>query len=91
MGNMKATFCGHDHGNDSWGDYFGIGLYYGRKTGHGGYGPLLGKQRGARILEFSLQNDTVKLDSWIRQEDGSIETQKTHKPAHWILPTAIQT
>jgi hypothetical protein len=54
MGNVKATFCGHDHCNDYWGDYYGISLYYGRKTGYGSYGPFPGDQRGARILEFSL-------------------------------------
>jgi len=40
--NIKATFCGHDHNNDFHGDYNGIELYYGRKTGYGGYGPPLG-------------------------------------------------
>jgi len=73
MGNIKATFCGHDHNNDYWGEYYGIGLYYGRKTGYGGHGPIDGVQRGARILEFSLEDDSVKMESWIRQEDGSID------------------
>lgn len=70
MGNMNATFCGHDHNNDYFGDYYGIDLHYGRKTGYGGYGPPAGMQRGAKILEFSLVDDELKLDTWIRQEDG---------------------
>lgn len=74
MGNMNATFCGHDHNNDYYGEYYGIDLHYGRKTGHGGYGPPAGMQRGAKILEFSYVNDTLKLDTWIRQEDGSTVT-----------------
>ena len=70
--NIKATFCGHDHNNDFHGDYLGIGLYFGRKTGYGGYGPSDGLQRGARILNFNLQNTNIKLTSWIRQEDATI-------------------
>lgn len=82
MDNIKAVFCGHDHNNDFWGHYYGIDLYFGRKTGHGGYGPPKGMKRGARILEFSLdQNETVQLDSWIRQEDGSkhVQSKSGHK------------
>ena len=40
MGNVQALFAGHDHDNDFWGDYNGIRLYYGRKTGYGSYGPV---------------------------------------------------
>lgn len=39
IGNIEAVYCGHDHNNDFWGDYNGIKLFYGRKTGYGGYGP----------------------------------------------------
>lgn len=42
MDNIKSVFCGHDHTNDFWGHYYGIDLYFGRKTGHGGYGPPAG-------------------------------------------------
>lgn len=55
-GNIKATFCGHTHNNDFWGHYYGIDLYFGRKTGYGSYGPE-GMQHGARILEFSLDEN----------------------------------
>lgn len=57
MNNMKGVFCGHDHDNDFWGDYNGIALHYGRKTGFGGYGPRFFQKRGARILEFSISDD----------------------------------
>lgn len=56
--NIKATFCGHDHNNDFHGEYYGIELYYGRKTGYGGYGPPPGMQRGARILDFQYDPST---------------------------------
>ena len=65
--NIKATFCGHDHNNDLYGDYFGIGLFYGRKTGHGGYGPPQHMKRGARVLLFSMGAEgQLHFDTWIR-------------------------
>lgn len=69
---MEAVFCGHDHDNDFWGDYNGIKLFYGRKTGYGGYGPPWYMQRGARVIEFSVaDDDSVTMDSWIREENGN--------------------
>ena len=76
MNNMKGVFCGHDHDNDFWGDYNGIALHYGRKTGFGGYGPKFFQKRGARILEFSQSDDDqISMKSWIREENGNtVET-----------------
>jgi hypothetical protein len=52
---IKAALCifiltfvaitGHDHDNDFYGEYEGILLAYGRKTGYGGYGPPKGKRK----------------------------------------------
>jgi len=79
MGEVKGVYCGHDHNNDWFGDYYGITLAYGRKTGYGGYGPPPGWLRGARILQITEKPFTIK--SWIRQEDGSIVTnQPIHNP-----------
>lgn len=44
--------CGHDHNNDYYGDYDGITIGYGRKTGFTCYGPD-GIQRGARVFEIT--------------------------------------
>ena len=76
MNNMKGVFCGHDHDNDFWGDYNGVALHYGRKTGFGGYGPKFFQKRGARILEFSQSDDDqISMKSWIREENGNtVET-----------------
>ncbi|CDW91575.1 metallophosphoesterase [Stylonychia lemnae] len=65
---------GHDHDNDYYGQYKGINMAYGRKTGYGQYGPnkLL---RGARVFEISINNE-YDVKTWIRQEDGSIDYQK---------------
>lgn len=71
VGNIEAVYCGHDHDNDFWGDYNGVKLFYGRKTGYGGYGPLWWMQRGARVIEFTVdKDDQVSMKSWIREENG---------------------
>lgn len=44
---------GHDHNNDYYGNYDGVNLAYGRKTGYGAYGPS-GMLHGARVFEVSL-------------------------------------
>jgi len=67
VGSMRFVSAGHDHNNDFVGTLENIMLAYGRKTGHGGYGPDDG-QRGGRVIEFHTDG-TVK--TWIRQEDGS--------------------
>lgn len=36
-GNIKATFCGHNHLNDYVINYKGLQLYYGRVSGYCGY------------------------------------------------------
>lgn len=63
--------CGHDHNNDFYGQYQGVNLAYGRKSGFGGYGPD-GLQKGARVFEITLEHE-YKVATWIRQEDGSID------------------
>ena len=51
-----------------------MGLSMGRKTGYGSFGPKF-KMRGARIFElsFDLNSGSMKVDTWIRQEDGSVD------------------
>lgn len=36
---VEWVVAGHDHDNDYYGNYDGINLAFGRKTGHGSYGP----------------------------------------------------
>lgn len=73
--NIKGVFCGHDHDNDYSGQYKGIELVYGRKTGYGSYGPT--GQRGGTVIKLKeFVNDQGKTDFtfsyYIVQEDGSI-------------------
>lgn len=78
QGDVMATFCGHDHVNDYWGELYGIRLYYGRATGFNTYGKE-GFRRGARVIR--LKEGERKLDSWLRLDDGTvIEQQPEHLP-----------
>lgn len=78
QGDVMATFCGHDHINDYWGELYGVRLYYGRATGVNTYGKE-GFLRGARVI--SLTEGERKLESWLRLEDGTkVEQQPEHKP-----------
>jgi len=85
IGNIQAMYVGHDHQNDFWGDYHGIRLHYGRKTGHGGYGPPWYMRRGARIIKFSTDStdDSVTMKSWIREENGNAVEQQGKYPK-WL-------
>jgi hypothetical protein len=42
-GDIKAMYVGHDHSNTFEGDYNGITLGYGLKTGWTSYGPAEGR------------------------------------------------
>lgn len=78
QGDVMATFCGHDHINDYWGELYGIRLYYGRATGMNTYGKE-GFPRGARVIR--LTEGERKLESWLRLEDGTtVEQQPGHQP-----------
>ena len=61
---------GHNHDSDFYGNYLGIYLAYGRKSGHGGW-TCKNLLNGARI--FEVDEETGKIETWIRQSDGSIE------------------
>eukprot|EP01119_Soliformovum_irregulare_P018750 TRINITY_DN5806_c0_g1_i1.p1 TRINITY_DN5806_c0_g1~~TRINITY_DN5806_c0_g1_i1.p1 ORF type:complete len:333 (+),score=85.94 TRINITY_DN5806_c0_g1_i1:191-1189(+) len=81
---VKAVFVGHDHENDFIGEYEGITLAYGRKTGVAMYGPSEGVLRGARIIEIDTNNGW-SFSSWIRQEDETIDRQNYfHEPEFFL-------
>jgi len=79
-GSMLFMSAGHDHNNDFFGTLSGVALAYGRKTGHGGYGPPEGWERGSRVLELRLNSTSgsVSFDTWIRTESGAIIHQAQH-------------
>ena len=49
---VEWIVSGHDHNNDYYGNYDGINLAFGRKTGYGSYGPA-GMLHGARVFEVT--------------------------------------
>ena len=67
--------AGGDHSTDFWGGYGGINLSYGRKSGFNSYGPKFMK-RGARIFNLEVDDSTgeMTIDTWIREEDGDVDT-----------------
>ncbi|GAM18658.1 hypothetical protein SAMD00019534_018330 [Acytostelium subglobosum LB1] len=73
---IKGLYFGHDHRNDFVGDYYGVQLGYGRKTGYGSYDPKY--PEGARV--FLLNEKPYNFTTWIRNVHGQVETQRTHKP-----------
>ena len=52
-GTIQWVSAGGDHSSDFYGDYAGITLGYGRKTGFASFGPKF-VQRGARIFDLSV-------------------------------------
>jgi len=68
VGDVRATFVGHDHGND-WccKSKVGIDVCFGRHSGYGGYGNWT---RGSRIIVISKNSNII--DTYVRMEDGSI-------------------
>lgn len=81
QGTIKAVFAGGDHSTDFWGMYDGVMLGYGRKSGFGSHGPKF-QLRGARVfnLAVDLATGDMSIDTYIRQEDLSIDKQEELNP-----------
>ncbi|KAF4031360.1 hypothetical protein GN244_ATG16815 [Phytophthora infestans] len=76
MGDVKATFVGHDHVNEYC--YFrqGVQLCYGGGIGLGRAYGLPGFERRARVLEWTYNvNRTRTLQSWKRHFDDPTQIQ----------------
>lgn len=73
MGDVMATFAGHDHVNDYLVEHHGIALGYGRFSGwKTTYTP---EMNGARIV--MLKEGSRQFDTWIRMFDGNIKDKAT--------------
>ena len=72
---VEWVSCGHDHNNDYFGNYEGINLAYGRKTGYGCYGPSWPMKRGARV--FEVTKDPYSIQTWVRADGGEKEVAVT--------------
>ncbi|KAF2076123.1 hypothetical protein CYY_002585 [Polysphondylium violaceum] len=79
-GDVKGLYFGGDHQNDFHGDFNGIDLGYGRKSGFASYNP--NKLHGARVilLQQQPQQQRVEIKTWIRDISGARDNQTEHRP-----------
>ncbi|EFA75677.1 hypothetical protein PPL_10939 [Heterostelium album PN500] len=75
-GDIRTLYFGHDHRNDFQGDFFGLNLGYGRKSGYGSYDPKY--TQGARVLK--IYEKTLTHETWIRNVKGERDDQISHTP-----------
>jgi 3',5'-cyclic AMP phosphodiesterase CpdA len=69
MGDIMATFVGHDHDNDYAAYWYGVMLAYGRFTGGNNvYNNI--KPNGARVIELTEGERSFR--TWIRLRDGAV-------------------
>ncbi|MFC5528098.1 metallophosphoesterase family protein [Cohnella yongneupensis] len=76
-GNVYATFAGHDHDSDFYGEMFGISLGYGRKTGYNNY-MREDLAKGARVIV--LEEGVRGFRTWLRLDNGETMEQSAHLP-----------
>ncbi|KAN0011961.1 hypothetical protein ACTFIU_000180 [Dictyostelium citrinum] len=76
-GDVHGLYFGHDHENDFHGQYKGMDIGYGRKSGAGSYSSK--KPLGSRVIQLTESPFTIS--TWIREEDGNIATQEIHSPS----------
>lgn len=74
---VRWVSAGGDHSTDFSGEYAGITLSYGRKTGVASYGPKF-TEPGVRMFDLHYDEGTGKVDfsSYIRQRDGTVDDQE---------------
>jgi hypothetical protein len=65
-GDVKGVFCGHEHNNTYYGNYYGVLLGYAGNTGFGTYG-LSGAERnrlrGARVFNLDENHEGVLVET----------------------------
>jgi hypothetical protein len=76
---VEWVSAGHDHDNDYYGEYQGINLAFGRKTGYGGYGPDH-FPRGARV--FEVTQEPYGIETWVREDGGNIHRENATHSRH---------
>ena len=61
--------AGSDANNDWQGNWKGVEIAYGRKSGYGGRGDL---PRGARVLKVNVDNNIFWTQTWIRDIENDV-------------------
>lgn len=70
---VEWVVAGHEHTNDYYGNYYGVNLAYGRKTGYGCYGPSPPDLPGARV--FEITKEPYSIETWIREAGGRVSKE----------------
>ncbi|KAJ5070324.1 hypothetical protein M0811_10990 [Anaeramoeba ignava] len=78
QGDVYGVFVGHDHKNDYIGNYNGIYLAYGRKSGFGCYEPEPPTIQGTRIIR--VEENSRQFQTYIRNRESRKEIQEIHYP-----------
>jgi hypothetical protein len=76
---IEWVTAGHDHNNDYYGEFQGVNLAYGRKSGRGGYGPD-NMKIGARVWEVT--QSPYGIETWVREQGGTIHKETQSKARH---------
>ncbi|EQC33257.1 hypothetical protein SDRG_09239 [Saprolegnia diclina VS20] len=76
MGDVKATFVGHDHLNDYCVARQGIQHCYGGCVGYGEAYGSRGLLRRARVIEFTMNETTERITTWLHAAGGAISKDK---------------
>lgn len=79
LSQVIAVSVGHDHCNDFEARLGDVALFYGRKTGYGGYSPQ--SVQGARV--FIVDLPSLSLSSYVLEEDGNIYAAE---PSEGLVP-----
>ncbi|EGC32943.1 hypothetical protein DICPUDRAFT_37481 [Dictyostelium purpureum] len=75
QGDIRGLYFGHDHKNDFHGNYKGMDMGYGRKSGFGSYSSK--KPLGARIIQLNEdQQGKNFIKTWITESNGEVFIQK---------------
>ncbi|OQS07441.1 hypothetical protein THRCLA_00543 [Thraustotheca clavata] len=76
MGDVKATFVGHDHFNDYCVKRKEIQLCYGGGVGFGAAYGSVSILRRARLIEYSRNATTETISTWIHSVKGTVSKDK---------------
>ena len=84
MGDVRATFVGHDHTNDYCGTYFDVALCYGGSLGYGKSWGLAGWARRSRVIE--IQDFGARVVTWKRLDTDDLATKDMQTIVPYVAP-----
>jgi hypothetical protein len=82
VGDVKATFVGHDHTHDFCGVHYDVALCYGGSLGYGNSWGLTGWPRRSRVIQVEEYGARVR--TWKRLDDADL----SYKDDQQVYPLA---